>query len=137
MAHFAEIDLTTFTVKRVLVVTDDQQARGHDFLSSDLGLGGTWIQTSYNSRGGVHYGSDGKPSGKPHLRYNYAGIGYKYDSSRDAFIPPKPFPSWVVDEATCTWKAPTPMPTDGGPYTWNESTLAWVSMSGYSGYSGS
>ena len=97
--------------------------RGHDFLATDLGLGGTWIQTSYNTRGGVH-SSGGTP-----LRKNYAGIGYTYDSGRDAFIPPKPFASWVLDEGTCLWNAPVPYPTDGKMYNWNEATTSWVVVS--------
>jgi hypothetical protein len=80
---------------------------------------GEWIQTSYNTRGGVH-ANGGTP-----LRKNYAGIGFTYDRNRDAFIPPQPYPSWTLNENTCLWDAPTPMPTEGGPYTWNESTLSW------------
>jgi hypothetical protein len=80
---------------------------------------GEWIQTSYNTRGGVH-ANGGTP-----LRKNYAGIGYTYDRTRDAFIPPQPYASWTMDEDTCLWSAPTPMPTEGGPYTWNESTTSW------------
>jgi hypothetical protein len=80
---------------------------------------GQWIQTSYNTRGGQH------PEGRP-LRKNYAGVGYAYDSVRDAFIPPQPFASWVLNEDTCLWDAPTPAPTDGKFYRWDESTTAWV-----------
>jgi hypothetical protein len=80
---------------------------------------GAWIQTSYNTHAGQH------PEGRP-LRKNYAGIGFTYDSVRDAFIPPQPFPSWVLNEDTCLWDAPTPMPTDDKPYTWDESTTSWV-----------
>lgn len=118
MAHFANIDENNI-VTQVLVVGDDQEHRGQDFLANDLGLGGTWIKTSYNTHGGVH--SNG---GTP-LRKNYAGIGYTYDAGRDAFIPPKPFNSWVLDEDTCLWNAPTPMPTEGGPYMWVEDDLNW------------
>ena len=82
---------------------------------------GTWIQTSYNTHGGQH------PEGRP-LRKNYAGIGYTYDLVRDAFIPPKPFASWTLDEDTCLWGAPTPMPTDGKIYRWDEATLSWVEV---------
>jgi hypothetical protein len=77
---------------------------------------GEWIQTSYNTHGGQH--SNG---GTP-LRKNYAGIGYSYDRTKDAFIPPKPYPSWVLNDDTCLWGAPTPMPTDGKNYTWDETT---------------
>ena len=80
---------------------------------------GEWIQTSYNTRGGQH------PDGKP-LRKNYAGIGYTYDRNRDAFIPPKPFESWTLNEETCLWKAPVPYPSDEKDYDWNEETLSWV-----------
>jgi len=101
MAHFAEIDDTN-TVIRVLVVPDDQEHRGHEFLAVDLGLGGTWFQTSYNTHGGQH-ANGGTP-----LRKNYAGIGYTYDPSRDAFIPPQPDPSFILNPDTCQWEEPTP-----------------------------
>lgn len=80
---------------------------------------GEWIQTSYNTHGGQH-----RNGGTP-LRKNYAGIGYSYDRTKDAFIPPKPFASWVLDDETCLWNAPTPMPTDGKMYQWDEATTAW------------
>jgi len=118
MAHFAEIDAEG-TVLRVLVVADDQEGRGQEFLANDLGLGGTWKKTSYNTAGGVH--SNG---GTP-FRKNYAGIGFKYDEGRDAFIPPKPFASWSLNEDTCLWEAPVEYPGDGGMYTWNEDTTSW------------
>jgi hypothetical protein len=82
---------------------------------------GEWIQTSYNTHGGQH------PEGRP-LRKNYAGVGYTYDRTRDAFIPPKPFASWVLNEDTCLWDAPTPMPTDGKLYQWDEATTSWVEV---------
>jgi hypothetical protein len=118
MAHFAEID-NDGTVLRVLVVANDQENRGQEFLANDLGLGGTWKKTSYNTIGGVH------TSGGTAYRKNYAGIGYKYDAVRDAFIPPKPYPSWELNEDSCLWEAPTPMPTDGKIYSWDEPTLSW------------
>ena len=121
MAYFAEIDNTN-TVTRVLAVPDSEEHRGQDFLATDLALGGTWMQTSYNTRGGEH-----TLGGTP-LRKNYAGIGYTYDSERDAFIPPKPFDSWLLNEDTCLWDAPTPYPSDGGMYRWDEDTLAWVAV---------
>jgi len=80
---------------------------------------GEWIQTSYNTHGGVH-ANGGTP-----LRKNFAGIGFTYDHTFDAFIPPKPYASWTLNDATCLWDAPTPMPTDG-VYTWDESTTSWV-----------
>jgi hypothetical protein len=118
MSHFAEID-GEGTVLRVLVVADDKESRGQEFLADDLGLGGTWKKTSYNTVGGVH--SNG---GIP-FRKNYAGIGYSYDAVRDAFIPPKPFTSWTLNEETCLWNAPTPMPTDDKMYVWDEPTISW------------
>ena len=90
-------------------------------------LNGQYIQTSYNTRGGVHYSAEtGKPDGGMPVRGNYAGIGYVYDAANDVFYPPQPFPSWTISAPTWTWTAPTPMPTDGKPYTWNEETKAWV-----------
>jgi hypothetical protein len=111
MAHFAEIDENSIVV-RVLVVPDAEEHRGHDYLSSDLGLGGTWIQTSYNST----------------IRKNYAGIGMPYDADRDAFIPFKSFDSWVLNEETCRWEAPVPYPTDGIVYQWNEELTDWEAV---------
>jgi len=80
---------------------------------------GDWIQTSYNTYGGQH-----RNGGTP-LRKNYAGIGFTYDRTKDAFIPPKPFASWTLNEETCLWDAPTPMPTDGKFYEWDETTTSW------------
>ena len=117
MAHFAEVDENNI-VLRVLVVDDSQESNGQDFLATTLGLGGTWIKTSYNTIGGVH--SNG---GTP-LRKNYAGIGYTYDEALDAFIAPKPFASWILNETSCLWEAPVAMPTEGS-YTWNEETTSW------------
>jgi hypothetical protein len=111
MAHFAELDADNVVV-RVLVVPNDQENRGHDYLATDLGLGGTWVQTSYNAT----------------IRKNYAGMGYTYDSVRDAFIPPKPFDSWVLNEETCNWDAPVAYPTDGKMYSWDEATASWVEV---------
>ena len=83
---------------------------------------GQWLQTSYNTRGGVHL-----LGGTP-LRKNYAGIDYTYDRVRDAFIPPQPFPSWTLDEDTCLWNPPVEKPTEGGPYDWNEQTQTWENL---------
>ena len=107
MAHFAEIDENGI-VKQVLVVPDQEEHRGHDFLANDLGLGGTWIQTSYNHR----------------IRKQYAGIGFKYDAEADVFIAPQPFPSWLLDE-NHDWQAPVPKPEDDLMYVWNEENLDW------------
>lgn len=89
----------------------------------DSGIFGQgWVQTSYNTYGGVH------ANGNTPLRKNYAGIGYTYDSQRDAFIPPQPYPSWTLVEETCLWSAPVPMPTDSA-YSWDEATTSWVKAS--------
>jgi hypothetical protein len=111
MAHAAEVDSNN-TVVRVLVVPDEQEHRIQDFLANELGLGGTWVQTSYNNR----------------IRFNYAGIGYSYDAGRDAFIAPKPFESWLLNEDTCQWEAPVPYPTDGVMYQWDEETTDWKAI---------
>ena len=111
MAHFAELDADNIVV-RVLVVPNEQENRGHDYLATDLGLGGTWVQTSYNAN----------------IRKNYAGIGYTFDSGRDAFIPPKPFASWNLNEDTCNWEAPVAYPDDEKMYTWDEATTSWVEI---------
>jgi hypothetical protein len=121
MSHFAQINSDNI-VTQVIVI--EQQT-----LNSGLwGDPNSWIQTSYNTRGGVHYGADGQPDGGIPLRKNYAGVGFTYDRSRDAFIPPQPFPSWVLNEDTCLWSAPVPYPTDGQQYTWDEATLNWLAV---------
>lgn len=107
MAHFAEIDSNN-TVLRVLVVDNSLEAEGADFLANTLGLGGTWIQTSYNGS----------------MRKNYAGIGYTYDPIADHFFAPQPYPSWTLD-SNAKWQAPTPYPKDDKFYNWNEETLSW------------
>lgn len=92
---------------------------------------GQWLRTSYNMRGGIHYEPNSdtpKYDQSQALRKNYAGIGYSYDAQRDAFIPPQTFPSWVLDEFSCLWNAPKPMPTDGKPYRWDEPSLDWVEI---------
>ena len=129
MAHFARIKNG---IVDVVVGRDDDENR-----EDELGHDG-WIyrRTSYNTRGGVHYGPDGQPSANQSkaFRKNYAGIGYTFDAERDAFIPPKPFNSWVLDESTCLWNAPVAMPEDAGTgnppkrYIWNEETTSWVVM---------
>ena len=119
MAHFAEINEDNI-VLRVLVIEDSQAHRGQDFLANDLGLGGIWLQTSYNTIQGIHL-----QGGIP-FRKNYAQIGYFYDETRDAFIPPKPFDSWILDEQTCGWLSPIPYPDDGKKYYWNEELVKWI-----------
>lgn len=116
MAHFAEIDANNI-VLRVIVVDNRDTADAEGVEQEAIGaafcerlLGGTWKQTSYNAN----------------FRKHYAGIGYTYDAQRDAFIPPKPYPSWVLDETTYVWKAPVPMPQDDKNYRWDEATTSWV-----------
>jgi hypothetical protein len=122
MAHFAEIDENNI-VLRVLIVDDSQEHRGQEFLADDCGLGGTWIQTSYNTRRGVN------SRNAPALRKNFAKIGSFYDSDRDAFIPPKEFDSWVLDEEMCDWQPPIPCPDRKKHYLWDEPTRNWTLVS--------
>jgi hypothetical protein len=112
MAHFAKV--VDGVVEQVIVADDQAWCESN--------LGGTWVQTSYNTYGGKH-----KLGGTP-LRKNYAGIGYEYNSELDAFIAPKPFDSWTLNQESCLWEAPTPMPEDGKLYNWDESTLTWVEV---------
>ena len=119
MAHFAELDENKI-VTRVIVVTQEMIDTGN------WGNPVNWIQTSYNTRGGVHYAPNSlEPDGGIALRKNYAGVGYTYDETRDAFIEPKPYPSWELNENTCIWEAPTPRPDDGKDYYWDEDTISW------------
>ena len=120
MAHFAEIDENGI-VLRVIVVSNEsckdkhgveKEAIGEFFCKSLFGPETEWVQTSYNGN----------------IRKNYAGVGFKFDRALDGFIPPQPYTSWVLDEATCNWRAPTPMPTDGKMYSWDEATTSWVEM---------
>ena len=124
MAHFAELDSNN-VVKQVIVVSnaDTSTAQGDEKESIGIAfcerlLGGTWVKTSYNGN----------------IRKNYAGIGYTYDKDRDAFIPPKPYNSWVLNESTCLWDAPVAYPTDIGTpeapkiYTWDENAVNWVEV---------
>ena len=117
MAHFAKV--VDGTVEQVIVADTKEWCEAN--------LGGTWVQTSYNTHGGQH------PENRP-LRKNYAGIGYTYDSQRDAFIPPQPFPSWVMSEETCLWSSSVPYPTDVGTaenpkrYSWDEATTSWLEV---------
>lgn len=87
---------------------------------------GEWIQTSYNTHGGIHYGPDGQPDGGVALRANYAGIGYNYSHQNDVFYAPQPFPSWTISAPDWIWKAPVPMPNDEKSYAWDETILNWV-----------
>jgi len=117
MSHFAKV--VDGIVKEVLVVEQDFINEGH------LGDPSLWIQTSYNTRGNIHYGQDGLPDDGVALRGNYAGIDYIYDKENDVFYAPKPFDSWIINTDTWLWKAPIPYPTDDKEYIWNESTLSW------------
>ena len=121
MAHYAFLD-EHYVVTEVIVGKDesnyDWEAHYGQF------RGQLCKRTSYNTRGGEHTGG-----GTPY-RKNYAGIGYTYDPDRDAFIPPKPYASWVLNEQSCLWQAPTPMPQDGKMYNWDEATTSWVESQG-------
>lgn len=127
MAHFARIK--NGVVDFVTVGRDEDENR-EDELAHD---GYIYRRTSYNTRGGVHYGPDGQPSANQSkaFRKNYAGLGYIYDADRDAFIPPKPFASWVLNEQSCLWDAPVPKPADASrekTYTWDEATTSWIEV---------
>ena len=120
MSYFAKIE--NFIVTEVIAIDQDTLNTGH------WGDPANWVQTSYNTRGGIHYGPDGKPDGGVALRKNYAGIGFTYDAVLDAFIPPQPYPSWLLDTETCLWIPPVPYPDDGKLYYWDEATLSWVEV---------
>ena len=127
MAHFAELDENNM-VLRILVVPDEEENRGQQYLAEDLNLGGRWEKTSYNTRKGIHYDPNtNEPSADQSkaFRKNYAGMKFIYDETRDAFIPPKPFQSWTLNEFSCDWEAPIPMPETGGPWEWNEELQQW------------
>jgi len=115
LAHFAKLDENNI----VTFVTVGRQEDDGKEAELCARTGDVHKQTSYNTHGGVH-----ALGGTP-LRKNYAGIGYTYDAGRDAFIPQRPYPSWVLDEFSCLWNAPVPYPTDGKRYSWNEESLAW------------
>ena len=120
MAHFAKV--VDGKVQQVIVAEPEFF---DTFVDSSPG---EWIQTSYNTRGGVHYGQDGEPDGGVALRKNYAGIGFTYDRTKDAFIPPQPYASWTLNDDTCLWEAPVAYPEDGKMYTWDEDTTSWVEV---------
>ena len=112
MSHFAKVE--NGIVVNVIVAEQD-------VIDSGI-FGHGWVQTSYNTHGGVH------ANGNTPLRKNFAGIGYTYDSQRDAFIPPQPYPSWTLDEETCNWTAPVLYPADGNMYQWDEATTNWIQV---------
>jgi hypothetical protein len=117
MSHFAKIE----NDKVVQVIVAEQE-----FVDAQPG---EWVQTSYNTRGGVHYAPNSDtPDGGVALRKNYAGVGYAYDRQRDAFISPQPFPSWTLNDETCLWEAPIPYPGDGEIWYWNEDLQNWVTQ---------
>lgn len=118
MGHYARV--TNGIVTTVIVAEEEF------FQNFVDGTPGQWIKTSYNTRGGVHYGEDGQPDGGIALRKNHAGIGYSYDALLDAFIPPKPYQSWILNEQTCLWESPIPYPNDGNAYVWDEINQQWI-----------
>jgi len=118
MAHFAEIDDNNIVLRVIVVANKDTaDANGNEVESIGVAfcqrlLGGNWVQTSYHGN----------------IRKNYAGIGYTYDAAIDAFVPPQPYPSWVLNTNTAQWEAPVPYPTDGKMYSWDEATQSWVEV---------
>jgi hypothetical protein len=128
MAYFAQLNEENLVTQVIAVANQEilneqgqeSEQKGIDFCTNLLG--GTWKQTSYNTQAGQH-----TLGGTP-FRKNYAGIGFKYDEGRDAFIAPKPFSSWLLDETTCRWKAPVDMPVDDKRYTWDEETTSWKEL---------
>ena len=122
MSHFAKV----LDGNVVNVITAEA-----DFFNTFIDTSpGTWIQTSYNTRGNVHYAPNSNtPDGGVALRGNYAGIGHVYDSVNDKFYTSNPYPSWTLSHTTWTWEAPTPYPTDGKAYKWNEETTSWQELS--------
>ena len=133
MAHFAELNSDNIVIK-IAVVNDNKIKDSNGNESEALGIASckahhastnTWVQTSYNTQGGVH-----SLGGTP-LRKNFAGVGYTYDSSKDAFIPPKPYNSWILNETTCIWEAPVAKPSDmdvSKMYKWDEDNTQWVEI---------
>lgn len=121
MAHWAQLDSNN-VVTQVIVIDNSKSNEGYDFLIENLG--GTWVKTSYNTRLNLH-----SQNGVP-LRKNFAGIGYSYDATRDAFIAPKPFESWILNEETCGWEAPVSKPTENDEelfsYVWDEESISWL-----------
>jgi hypothetical protein len=123
MAHFAKVE--NGIVTQVIVAEQD--------VIDSLVDANKWIQTTTNTRGGIHYGQitddnpySNNPDGGIALRKNYAGIGYTYDANRDAFIRPKPYDSWLLDDSTCLWESPIPYPNDGKVYNWDEDNIEWT-----------
>lgn len=120
MGHFAKVQ--NGIVVQVIVADQEFVDSYNDFLD------GEWVQTSYNTYGGIHYDANGKPDGGNALRKNYAGVGFTYDSNKDAFIPPRPFNSWSLNEETCLWESPIKIPNDGKNYRWDEVEQNWIEV---------
>lgn len=119
MAHYAFLDDNNIVTEVIVGIDEGEQGIDWEQHYGNF-RGQTCKRTSYNTQGGVHSG------GKKPFRKNYAGIGFTYDKARDAFIPPQPYPSWLLDETTCLWWAPLPRPEDDGMYTWDEEQGNWV-----------
>lgn len=117
MTHFAKV-----CDGKVVTVNCAEKEFFDTFVDSSPG---EWIQTSYNTRGGVHYGPDGQPDGGVALRGNYAGLGYTYDRANDVFYAPQPFASWTLSQTTWLWEPPVALPDDGQMYVWDEATVSW------------
>lgn len=130
MAHFAELDENNIVI-RVVVVPDEQENRGQEYLADDLQLGGIWMQTSFTSYGGKKVNPDTREIiSDNHFRYNFASPGFLFDKSigqDGAFIPVKIFDSWKLNTSTCLWEAPIPKP-GGNDWEWNEKELKWESV---------
>lgn len=127
MAHFAKLDENNVVIF-VTVGAEHDDGKEQELFER---TGDVYKQTSYNTRGGVYYlpnTNEPGPDQSKAFRKNYAGLGYTYDAVRDAFIPPQPYPSWVLDEFSCLWNAPVPYPTDGKRYSWDEDTQTWIEI---------
>jgi hypothetical protein len=135
MGSFVKLNNNNFVIQGVALVNEiftvnniEIEQIGIDFLNNLYKTNDVWKKTSYNTRGGIHYQADNNTPSLDQskaFRKNYAGIGYYYDSIRDAFIPPKPYPSWTLNEESCLWQSPIPYPNDGKMYNWNEETGNW------------
>lgn len=121
MSHFAKV----FDDKVIKVIVAESDFFQH-FVDPHPG---TWIRTSYNTRGNVHYGADGNPDGGQAIRANFAGVGYTYDKINDVFYAPQPYPSWSLNRSTWLWEPPVPYPSIEKPYMWDEDTLSWIEIS--------
>jgi hypothetical protein len=132
MAHFAKLDENNVVIEINGLSNDEidpnnEEESGIAWLNNWAGQVFNWKQVSFGTRGGKHYDPyTSEVDDKPALRKNYPSPGFTYDPIRDAFIPPKPYPSWLLNEDTCLWEAPSPYPRDGFMYTWDEETVSWV-----------